>query len=215
MEEFPSNSHSKKTAAELPSDPDKKIEKMISGEAITRKPSGFKRLRQSFIGGDSKSVSDHVFWNVLLPAAKDTLADMGSTFIDMMIYGERRSTRITGPSTPTAGRGSTSRFNYSNVSSNNRIVAAQNTHPQDNRQGRYSPNEIVVSSRSEAEGIVHRMFELLEKYNAVSVADLYRMVGVSANYMDDKWGWTNLNDADVKRVREGVLLVLPNPEALD
>ena len=220
MEDLPSNSHRAKT--ETPeSKNEKNIEQIVTGPVIVRKPSGFKRLRTQFIKGDATSVGDHVLWNVLMPAAKDMVADMGITFWEMMIYGERRGPGVVGgfmSRTTAPPSQSTSRFNYAGISSgggSSRLVNGPTPQPATHEHERFVPNEIIVSSRAEAEAITLKMEELIERYTAVTVADLYRMIGRSINYTDDKWGWRNLEHANVKRVGQGVLLVLPHPEALD
>lgn len=211
MDEFPNNSHRSKQND--PEDVEKQIEKIIEGEVTVRKPSGWSRFKRSFIAGDASSVGEHVFWNLMIPSAKDALSDMASTFIDMMIYGEKRN-RFN-PNNPGSGLGSTSRINYGGISTGNRVVFNPNQNPPiDSQRQRFSPNDIIVPTRAQADGVITRMFEILEKYNAVTVANLYSMVGISSDYMDSKWGWTNLDSADVKRVREGVLLVLPPPQDL-
>ena len=53
------------------------------------------------------------------------------------------------------------------------------------------------------------MDELIDTYSMVSVADLYDLIGVTGNYTDNKYGWTNIRNAEVVRVREGYLLKLP------
>ncbi len=58
------------------------------------------------------------------------------------------------------------------------------------------------------------MDQLIEKYETVSVADLYELLGVEASYTDEKWGWVDLRDAGIRRVRDGYLLDLPKPESL-
>lgn len=215
MEEFPNNS-SRAGDPDLTGEVEKDIEKIISGDVIIRKSSKWKRFRQSFIAGDATSVGEHVFWNLMLPAIQDAVADMGRTFIEMMIFGDKRS-RFGPTSTPVSGLGSTSRINYGGISSGgNRLVLnpSQNSPVSEPMHVRYNPNEIVVPTRTEAEDIITKMFEVLEKYRTVTVADLYRMVGVSSDYVDHKLGWTDLSSADVRRVNEGMLLVLPPPKDL-
>lgn len=206
MEEFPNNSQ--RAQQGIPPEVDKQIEKIIEGSATVRKPSGWKRFRQSFIAGDATSVGEHVLWNLLIPAAQDAIADMGRTFIDMMIFGTKRNHFGSGPA---GGFGSTSKINYGSISSGSRLVVPQNNPILEPPRHRFSPNDIVVRSRTEAEDIINKMFEVLERYQAVSVADLYRMVGVSSDYTDSKWGWTNLDNAGTKRTGGGVLLLLPPP----
>lgn len=221
MEDFPSNSHRKKTepTAEIPNE--KNVEKIVTGPVITRRPSGFKRLRQSFIKGDATSVGEHVLWNVVVPAAQDIVAEMGATFIDMMIYGESRRGRLGGgilSNRLQQQAQSTSKFNYAGVSGGSQLItnaAAQMPQMPIQQKDRFIPNEVIVSSRAEAEEILLRMNQLIERFTAVTVADLYRLIGRSIDYTDDKWGWKNLEMADAKRVGQGVLLVLPMPEPLD
>lgn len=217
MEEFPNNSHIHR-GNEIPPEVDKQIEKIISGEAVVRRPSGMKRFRSTFIAGDSKTVGDHVFWGLLVPAIKDAVVDMGQTFVEMMILGDRRpGGRMPRGQAPQQGTGSTSRFNYNGFSSGARVISGSPQNYTNNEQTsvQYSPNEVVVPSRAEAEGVLQKLYELLDKYKAVTVADLYRTVGASPTYMDDKWGWVNLEHASYKRVRDGILIVLPSPGALD
>ena len=48
-----------------------------------------------------------------------------------------------------------------------------------------------------------------EAYQVVSVADFYDLVGVSGNYTDNKYGWTDIRNASVIRVRDGYMIKLP------
>lgn len=53
------------------------------------------------------------------------------------------------------------------------------------------------------------MDELIDTYGNVSVADLYDLVGKSCEYTDQKYGWTNIRNAEPIRVRDGYMLKLP------
>ena len=61
------------------------------------------------------------------------------------------------------------------------------------------------------------MEDLLDQYKLVSVADLYDLVGISGDYTDNKYGWTNLRNARVERLRyeDGYILKLPKALPLD
>ena len=43
----------------------------------------------------------------------------------------------------------------------------------------------------------------------VSVMDLYDLVGITGQYTDNKYGWTNLRNAEPVRTRDGYMLKLP------
>lgn len=211
MDDFPNNSsRGKQQPVPVPAE-EPEIDTIVSEGVTVKKPSRLKRFRRSFIAGDASSVGEHVFWNLLLPAAKDALSDMGSTFIDMMIYGEKR-VHARNPAAPAQGLGSNSKINYGGISTGSRVVFSPAQAAQDPvNQGRFSPNDIQVPTRAQAEAIIAKMFDVLEKYKVVTVAQLYSMVNITPDYPDYKWGWTNLDSADIKRVRNGVLLVLPPP----
>jgi hypothetical protein len=49
----------------------------------------------------------------------------------------------------------------------------------------------------------------------VSVADFYDLVGVDGTYTDNKYGWTNIRNAYVNRVRDGYVIKLPRAISLD
>ena len=55
------------------------------------------------------------------------------------------------------------------------------------------------------------MDELIDTYGIVSVPDIYDLVGISGNYTDNKYGWTNLRNAEPVRVGDGYMLKLPKP----
>lgn len=213
MEDFPSNSKHVEKADAKP----EKLEKITTGDVVQRKKPLGKRVTETFIGGDAKSVGAYVVMDVLIPAAKDTIADAVSQGIERMLFGEGRAStsRRTG-NKPKNGYVSYNR--YSGVgTAPPRHPAMGRDEPQVSQRGRATHNfdEIILATRPEAEEVIDRLFDLISRYESATVADLYDLVGVTGNYTDDKWGWTNLRGAGVTRVRgNGYLLDLPKPEAL-
>jgi hypothetical protein len=67
----------------------------------------------------------------------------------------------------------------------------------------------------EAEEVIKRLDQLVDRYGSASVSDLYDLVGVSSEFTDGKWGWVDLRGADINRIRQGYLLDLPRPEPLN
>lgn len=211
MEEFPSNSRKVRTE---PSDEPKKVEKVVTGEVITRKPPLGKRIFGTFFGGEAKGVAGYIVMDVLLPAARDAVADAISQGVERMLFGEvRSSSRRTGqrPS-GTSGYVSYNRF------------AAQQT-PQGRREeprsvsrrarGQHDFDEIILATRAEAEEVIDRLFDLVSRYEQATISDLYSLVDISGAFTDEKYGWTDLRGAGVTRIRNGYLLDLPKPVQLD
>ena len=59
-----------------------------------------------------------------------------------------------------------------------------------------------------------RMDEMIDTYGAVSVADFYEMVGITGEYTDNNYGWTDLRSAYVSRTRDGFIIRFPPSIAL-
>lgn len=213
-DEFPSNSRRPGT----PEKPEaKKVEPVVTGEVVLRRKSPGKRLIETFLGGSARQVAQFVLTDVLLPAAKDMIADSVSQGVERLIYGEARSVgRRTGfrPGSPT---NYTSYTSYSRMQSPaNNPLPARREDPRMARpvRGGFDFNEVILATRVEAEEVIDRMFDLLQRYETVSVGDLYELLGKSASYTEEKYGWTDLRGAGVTRIRDGYLLDLPQPEPL-
>lgn len=213
MDEFPSNSHKTKAAPEENTEPAKKIEQVTTGVVVTRKKPLGKRFVETFFGGDTKGVMNYVMIDVLLPAAKDMIADAVSQGIERMIFGEARSTsRRTG----VRPGGHSSYVSYNRFAPNNQ--QSRREEPRNiSRRSRASHDfdEIILATRVEAETVIDRLFDIISRYEQATVSDLYELVGVSGNFTDEKYGWTDIRGATVVRTRNGYLLDLPKPEQLD
>ena len=57
--------------------------------------------------------------------------------------------------------------------------------------------------------------ELIETYGLVRVADLYDLVGITGNYTDNKYGWMNIRNAEIMRVRDGYMIKMPRAVPID
>lgn len=212
MDNYPSNSHKQKLEEPKPKKAEaKKVEKVISGEAVRRKKPLSKRFTETFVQGEAKGVGSYILFDVLVPAAKDTIADAFSQGIERMLFGEARSTSRRGHR-PTGG-GYTSYNRYSSKAP----PWQREDRPSMSRRGRatHDFDEIILATRVEAEEVIDRLFDLVSKYDTATVNDLYDLVGITGNYTDDKWGWVDIRGAGVTRVRNGYLLDLPRPEPLD
>ncbi len=203
MSEYQSNSKRSKT--EQDNINERKVEKVITGTAITRKKSGFDKLKDEIMPGDSKNIKSYVFGEVLIPALKKAISDVVTNGIDILLYGESRG-RSNGNNRSAADR--ISYRSYYNDSS-------RDVRPSYTRGNSYSYDDIVLNSRGEAEDVLARMDELVETYGLVRVADLYDLVGISGNYTDNKYGWTNIRNAEIVRVRDGYMIKLPRAVAID
>ena len=180
----------------------KKIEPVA--KAKTKKKSEIKKFTDVFIAEDVTSVKNYIVNDVLIPAAKKAISDIVTNGIDMILYGEARG--------KDRRRDSGSRVSYTKYYERDRDRYYDRGRA---RRSVYDYDDIILDTRREAEDVLNRMDDLIDAYGMVSVADLYDLVGVSGNYTDNKYGWTNLRNAEVRRTRDGYLIKLPKALPFD
>lgn len=205
--EFPANSKkSKEPAVEA-----KQIEQVVTTGVTEKKRSLGKKLSETFFGGDFQSAARFVTTDVLLPAVRNLFVEATTRGIERVIYGDRAPTRQT-PMQPMFGQGHT-KYNYTPQSQSSVMMPKQPPHrtqPSPTRKA----DEIMFQSREQAELILENMSNVLDKYGAVSIADLCAMVGFPSTYVDNNWGWTRLGHSAIRQTRNGWLLDLPPVETL-
>ena len=183
--------------------PEKRVEKVVKGTAITRKKSGIRKFADEFIAEDAKNIKSYVLGEVLIPAVKKAISDIVTTGIDMILYGGSR---------PGGKRSTADRVSYRNYYDRDTRPAGGTRTAMNSG---YSYDDIVLATRGEAEEVLERMDELMQAYGLVRVADLYDLVGVTGQYTDNKYGWTSIRNAEVVRVRDGYLIKMPRAVPID
>lgn len=191
-----------------------KVEKIVSGEVIRRKKPLGKRFKETFFGGESRGVWGFILEDVLVPAAKDMLADAVTQGIERKLWGEARSA-----SRRTGARPNVGHVAYNRFGGNTNIPINRRDEPRVRLSHRarasHDFQEIILPTRVEAEAVIDQLFELVSKYEVATVANLYDLLGITGDYTDNKYGWTDLRPAGIERIQGGYLLDLPRPEPLD
>lgn len=203
---YPANSYKAKAEqkeAEKESVEKKKVEKVVTGSVKTKK-NEMRKLTDVFISEDVKNVKDYALMEVIVPAVKKLIVDIVTDGVNMIFYG----------GTAHKSSSSASKVSY------NRFYDRKDDGRRQNDSHRtlsgYSYDDISLETRAEAEEVVSRMIELIDTYGEVSVADLYDLVGVTGEYTDNRYGWTNLSRAQVIRTRDNRYLIdLPKALPLD
>lgn len=207
--EFPPNSEASKKPP--PRRGEKKVEPVVSGGVTRKKKSIRKQFSESFVAGDAKSASRVVVFDVLLPTAKDAVVEVGTQFLEKLMFGEGRRRGARPPASGPLGP-----IPYQNYAPGmvGRFQSGAQRALSNRARARHDFDEIVLENRTEAEAVVDQLFELVDRYGHATVADLYDLLGVASAHTDNKWGWTDLAGASVSRVRGGYLLDLPEPHPL-
>lgn len=209
-DEYPGNSYTeriKKSAR-----PEKEISPVVKNKVTTRKKGLGEKFTDTFLSSDFETVKTSVLFDILIPAAKDMLSDMTKGLIDGLLYGDRRGSRTY------RDRGSS------------RVYRDYNSYYDDDRARRRRDNsdnapfalsakpkieELIFATRGDAEEVLSNMIDLIDEYGVGTVKDLYAYAGKKTDYTKEKYGWYDLSNASVERVREGYLLKLPKPIVID
>ena len=184
-----------------------KVEKVITGNATTRKRPLGKRVAETFTGDDIKSVGEHVLFSILIPAAKDMLFEAFTGGFERALFGDQNRGVLRAAANRMRGTASYDKMYVG--SDKKKEVSARS-------RANFDFDEIVIDSRGEAEVIIEKLVNLISEFDAATVSDLYDAAGLSHSYTDRKWGWKDLRTASVNRIAGGgYVLNLPRPVVLD
>lgn len=168
----------------------KKIEKIVTGSVKKKKKNEILKFADIFIAEDISNVKSYIFMDVVVPAIKNAISDI----VEMMLWGGE-------------GRKKKSSSKVSYRSYYDKIN--DRDHGSTRVKSSYNYEEIILDNRGEAEEVLAQMDELISKYKIASVADLYDLVGATGDYTDNKYGWTDIRNATIVRVRDGYLIKMP------
>lgn len=196
MQEYKPNSNKYKEEQRQLAAEKRKFDKIVKGEVKTKKKSELRKFTEGIIAANAKEVGSRLVTDVVTPNIVNLLEDIVVKGIHMFFHGD------TGRSSRSTNASYVSYRSYSDRRDDRRY--------DDNRPTSiYHYDDIVLESRGEAMEVLDRMNEAIETYKQVSVADLYDLIGKSCNYTDYRYGWINLRNADIVRVRDGYLLKMP------
>lgn len=171
---------------------DKKIEPVVRTPVKSRKKSELKKLTDIFIAEDISNVKSYILSDVVIPAIKDAIEDI----VHMLLRG----------TTSDRKKGTASRISYRDFYGKDN---GRRDYSAPRSTSVYDIDEQIIETRGEAEAVLSRMDDIMATYGVVSVADFYDLLGVSCDYTANKYGWTNIRNAQVVRVREGYVIKLP------
>jgi hypothetical protein len=179
-----------------------KLEKVISGEIVKKKKSS--AIASEFVKEEPSYVRDYILGEIILPAVKNTIADIVKNATDLFLFGE-----VSG------NRSRNDRTGYSRRSRDDRDF----DRPRDRRrysERRYDDfSDIVMTSRADATMVLNDLRDQIEDYGYATVANFYELVGEDSGHNDVKYGWESLDRAYVESVRGGYIIVFPRARYLD
>lgn len=178
--------------------------KTTRGNVVVKKEPISRKFSDVFLADSVDNVRNYIFEDVLVPAFKNLVVDSISNGIDMLVNGRNGSRSNRGGGRHTSY---SSYFRGNNEQSTRRTAAPRE---------RYSYNDIIFETRGDATEVLDIMYEVLDKYHVLSIADYYELANanVQSQYTDRSYGWFDLGEAHVTRDRDGYKISLPRPESI-
>lgn len=186
---------------------------------VKRKRGLMERLVVGFLGPDGlPGIGQYLNEEIIVPSIKNIIVEAVTSGINMAIFGER-------------GRGSSGTKNYGQHYDPNRTVYRPETNytapnsrtsrytsaqPEPARRGpevirnlRYMVDEYPIQSHINANQVLVSLTEFADKYDYVSVADYYDMIGVGVEHTDHNYGWSidSIHDATITPLRGGSYII--------
>lgn len=184
--------------------PEKKLEKVVTGNVTIKKKSTLAKIRDMFIAEDADKVGNYILLDVLVPSVKKAIVDIIKSSADM-IFGTKGSQKSGGT---TYTYGGTPYVSYSSAQK-------QKPEPVNVSRSQYEVGDIIFENRADAEEVLSKLDELISVYGQASVADLCELVNAPYEYVANKYGWKNIHDAVPIRVASGYSLRMPRSMPLE
>ena len=197
------NSHKYKEQQKAATE-EKRVQRVVSGPVKTKK-NEFRKIADIFISEDVANVKNYIFMDVLVPAVKKAIYDIVTNGIDMFLYGGSNKNRSNSSGTKVSYRQYYDQKNSSGYRGSENVK----TH------NAFDYDDIIFNSRGEAEAAKQQMQDIVARYGIVTVNDLYEMTPLSAPYTAQKYGWMDVSNVEVVRVRDGYILKLPRAVPID
>lgn len=206
-DKYASNSQKDK---QEPAEPEVRVEKVVEGVAVQRKKRLGRRFAEAFSIADGQSVGGYVLFSVIVPRLKDLIFDVGESALRQTLFGN----------SPTGYRSSSSGVKgyvpYNTISQGAVLKQAAGNKPAPTPASDEF-GEIVVADRGEADQVMDKISNTIEKYGSASVSDLKAACGLTPTFTDEKFGWKTMGGTDVRRIggpQPGYILIFPRPEEL-
>lgn len=204
--DYPSNSRN-------PKEPTIKepVTAVVTGPVVFQDKSQSRKLKDLLIVESPEQAFQGVIFDVVLPAIKDLILDSSWSMLERILGGSSRRPGSRLNTIP--GMRPNPPVNYSQMHKQPQVPIARSVLT---AQDQFQIQDIVMQNRGEMEFVLEGISNLIERYEQASVSDLYSLLGRSAPYTYENWGWVDIREATIRRLRggEGYILDLPQPITL-
>lgn len=177
-----------------------KVEKVVTGEVVMKKPSLGKKIATTFLGANPSDVKSWLRDNAIL-WIKNTVLDG----LAIMMFGRPYSN---GSYRVPNVVSNVSRFTLQPTS---RGPLAQTVGAQNNQSPLY--NSLGYAEYSDADTVLTGLVERIDRYGRASISNMYDLSGITNyDFTMAYWGWRNLGSATITVRPDGLWQInLPTP----
>lgn len=187
-------SNSLKSREEKKTAPPKNLERVVTSEVKHKKKSIFEQI---FVPDDIDAVKTYIVMDVIVPKIKSTILGIIQDGAEAMMYGE-------------SGAPSSSKRGYASKVSYGKYYEQKNSgKPAPRQTSMYDFEDVVIDNKGELLQVIDRLTELIDQFGAASVADLNELIGITGQYTDNDYGWTDVSNARVVHTRDGYTIKMP------
>lgn len=204
MAEYPSNSNKMREASLVRESDKQEITLAEEKPDKTERPTGIVRARKvstvkeifaALFPEGLSGIKEHLIWDLFVPRAQEFMHSSWDDLGNVIFQGNK----------PRSQNGSYTSYDTAYRRQNRRPV----------NRAMYDYQEVVWSTRSEAERLLRLLNDILRKYSVVTLLDYNDEVGNETNPGQSNYGWISLNTAHVERTYDGWVVVLPRPVEID
>lgn len=80
-----------------------------------------------------------------------------------------------------------------------------------NKFNEFVYEEIILKTEKDAKDVLEHLKEIKENYGVVTVADLYDLAGLAAEYQHTKHGWISVEKFSIVPMTHGFMISTPKP----
>lgn len=201
-DEYPGNSHRQREGREPRTVREERepLKSVVSTRPKRRKRPLGKRFVSAFFGTveGEETTWEHVWFEMILPRVRQLVVDAGIESLEYKVLGGSRRRR--GSGRPGYG----SRFDRGYDRDRDRDEPRSLSR---RARARHDFGEMIFDTKVEAEEVLDSMYDIISKYNTVTVADLLELSGYETTAVDRKWGWDDIRGTGTVRLRSGEYLL--------
>lgn len=182
----------------------KHLKKVVQAQPTKVKRSLIGRLVNGVMGPDGlPGIGAYVNDEIIKPAVKNIIYDAITSGLSRALNMDHKAYR------PHQGGGHGPNRTQYNSRSNSSSRPAPHEERRSVRPARYGVDDYVIDDRHAASEVLVTLTEAADRYDSVSVADYYDLIGVPSQYTDNTYGWTidSISQATIVPARGGGYII--------